>query len=434
MVFISFSNIFIEGGLTTALIQKNNRTDLDFYTAFVYNIVVAFFFYILLFISSPYIADFYNQPQITWLLRVLGLNLLISCFSSIQITRLTIDVNFKPISITSVLSGFISGIIGIVCAVYGMGVWALVIQQIVCSLIRSFILSIFTRWGPRLLFSNISFKYLFSFGSKLILANILDKIYMNLYPLIIGKLYPAKSLGFYTRANQYSTLAIGVLNDVFMRVSFPILSSIKDDDERLKKMYRLYIEISSFIIFPLMFMLIIIAKPLIFTMLTEKWMPCAPYLMILTLGYMFAHISAINLNLLYVKGRSDLALKLEFLKKSIAISILIVSCFWGLYGICIGQAIYGVISTFLNSFYTKKLINLNTLSQLHDFGIVWIISAVSALIAYIFIQMIGNCYLQVLIGILSYLTLYILICKVFKLNAYSYFILTMKELRQPKKL
>lgn len=427
MVFITFSTIFIEGGLTTALIQKNDRSDADYNTAFIYNIVIASFIYIILFLASPFIADFYDQPLITSLLRVLSLNLLISCFSSIQNTRLVTSVDFKSISKASVSSSLISGAIGITCAYNGLGVWSLVIQQISSNVIRCLILTYCTKWFPGFLFSWASFRYLFSFGSKLVLTNILARIYTSLSPLIIGKLYTAETLGFYTRGHQFSHLLASIMKDLFARVSFPILSSIKNEDERLKKAYRIYIEMSSFVIFPLFFILIVAAYPLILFMLTEKWIQCVPFLQITSLGLMFAHISSINLNLLFVKGRSDLALKLEVLKKTIAISMLIISSMFGVWGICIGLAIYELIATFLNSIYTRKLIGLSYRIQLSDFGKIWLVSAGSAILPYCLSTYISIPVFSVVLTILLYIALYIALNFMFKTKAMSLFLATSKE-------
>lgn len=414
LVFISFSTLFIDGGLTTALIQKNNRTEEDFSTAYVYNLVTSTVIYIFLFFLAPLISRIYNNPDIIWLLRVLTLNLIISAFSSVQNTKLTINIDFKKISVVSIVSGIVSGVGGIMLALYGFGVWALVCQQLLSATIKTILLNIITRWHPSFLFSKESFKELFGFSSKLILTNLLGRIYDNLYPLIIGKMFPFKTLGYYTRATQFANLPANTLKDVFMRVSFPVLSSIQNDAERLRKSYRIYIELSSFVIFPIMFILIVVAKPLILLILTEKWIESVPYLQILCLGFMFSHISAINLNLLYVKGRSDYALKLEIIKKTIAILILAISTLWGIWGICIGQAVYNIIATFLNSIYTKQLVSISYVGQLKDFGRVWVIGSVSSILPYIFIVSSDNYYFQIVIGSLIYICVYLLLNQVLK--------------------
>lgn len=419
MVFVSFSTLFIEGGLTTALIQKSNRTEDDFNTAFVYNLGMAIFIYIVLFFSAPFIANVYKNPDIEPLLRVITLNLIISSFSTVQNTRLTINLDFKKISIVSVSASLLSGIVGILMAYNGFGVWALVSQQITINILRTILLYVVSHWHPLFRFSKKSFKELFGFSSRLILTNLLARVYDNLYPLIIGKLYPFKTLGYYTRAHQYSALPVNIMRDMFNRVSFPVLSSIKEDIDRLRRMYRIYIEMSSAVIFPVMFILIVVSKPLILLMLTEKWEPTVPFMQILCLGGMFSHISAINLNLLYVKGRSDLALKLEVLKKLVAISILVVSTFWGIWGICIGQAVYSVVAVLLNSKYTNRLIFLSFVQQIKDFGGVWLLAALSAIVPYIVMGFVDDNVIQIVVAALLYVLIYVVIHFVLKTHSFE---------------
>lgn len=427
MVFTSFSMIFIDGGITTALIQKTDRTEDDFNTAFIYNFIVSILVYWVLFVFSPYIADWYERQELTSLIRILSLILIISSFASVQNTKLTIAMDFKKISIISLVSGITSGIASLLLAYNGYGVWALVFQRLVGYTMRAVLLNIYSHWLPKFRFSWVSFHALFGFGYKLILTNFLARVYSNLYPLIVGKLYPFQTLGYYTRGQQYATLPQEILNDMFLRVSFPALSSIKQDNKRLYEAYRKYISISSSVIFPIMFMIIVIAKPLVLIMLTEKWEPAYPFLQIFCLGKMFDHISAINLNLLFVKGRSDLALKLEVLKKSVAISILVISTFWGIWGICIGQSIYCILATFLNSIYTKKLLNLGYGQQVKDFGNSWLIAFFCALIAYAPVLIVNNNYLLLPICLISYSVLYLIGSIYFNSSTFFYCIKSFQE-------
>lgn len=420
-VLIVFSEIFIDGGLSVALIQKHKCTEDDFNTTFLYNLAMSVLIYAILYILAPFIAVFYGKGEISSLLRVMSLTIVISAFSSIQNTKMQIGVDFKRISICSVVSNLFSGLMGLFAAYKGLGAWALVIQNISLASMKTVMFNIMSKWHPHLCFSIESFKSLFSFGYKLILSNILARIYDNLYPLLIGKLYPMSTLGYYSRAQHFAHLPVNILRDVFQRVSFPIMSSIKENREKLSRIYRLYIEMSSSIVFPIMFVLIIVAKPIIIVLLTEKWIEAYPFLQILSFGFMFSHISAINLNLLYVEGRSDLALKLEVIKKSVAISILLISLLGGIWGICIGQALYNMIATILNSYYTKSLIGVSYMDQVKDFGRVWCYAFVSALLPYFFIytSSISNIY-KVLIGICLYFTIYILINMLLKTNLFIY--------------
>lgn len=241
-------------------------------------------------------------------------------------------------------------------------------------------------------------------------------------------MFPMNVLGFYTRGQHYAVLPVNIMKTMFTNVSFPVLSSIKQEKERLCNIYRLYIEMSSFLIFPVMFMIIVIAKPLIIVMLTEKWLEAVPFMQILCLGLMFDHINSINLNLLFVKGRSDLALKLEVIKKAIAITILFISIIWGIWGICIGQAIYCILATFLNSIYTKKLIGLSYIEQAMDFGKVWLIALLSALFPYFISEMIENNYLKIVTAIISYIVTYITIHFLTQSHSGKFFLTQLQEL------
>lgn len=406
LVFISFSSVFVDGGMATALIQKVNRKDSDFYTAFIYNIVVAIVVYILIFLVSPYVAQIYHRQDIELLLKILSLNIIITAFASIQTVIFTINLDFRKICKASIVSGILSGILGIGCAYKGFGIWAIVIQQLSYQGIRTFIMYCLSFWHPYFCFSRESFNELFSFGYKLVITNILAKTYENLYPLAIGKFYPMNILGYYTRAEQFSNLPASILNQILMRVSFPVMSSIKEDKEKLSRTYRIYIRMSSFVVFPIMFVLIIISKPLVLMFLTEKWLPTVPFLQLLCLGAMFNHISSINLNLLFVMGRSDLALRLEIIKKTIAISIFVFSTLWGVWGICIGQVVYSFLATMLNSIYTYRIVGISYVDQFKDFINIWILSFFVVPIPWILSSMSNISWIQILIGVSVYFIIY----------------------------
>ncbi len=384
-IFLQLSQTFVDCGFTNALIQRKERTETDFSTVFYCNVLIAVVLYAILFFSAPLIAGFYNLPQLTEVTRVISLNFIFASFSAVHKTKLTINVDFKTQSKASLAAALISGGIGIAAAYTGMGVWALVCQSVLNSLLLTALLCYFVRWRPLLKFSRQSFNSLFSFGSKLMMANFINIIYKNLYTLIIGKRFSAVMLGYYTRAEQFASFPPYNINAVISRVTYPILSSIQDDNRRLADAYRKYIQLSSFLIFPLMVGLTALAEPVIRLLLTEKWMGIVPLLQILCIAWMYDHISAINLNLLFVKGHSDWALKLEFIKKTIATTILFASIPFGLEGMCWGRVLYSLIATYLNSHYTKSLIGLSFRQQMKDIlpsmtlsfvmgGVVWGIS------------------------------------------------------------
>ena len=416
-VFITISQIFIDGGFATALIQDKDKTERDYSTIYTFNIILSVICYLVLYISAPYISDFYSN-DITLYLRVQSLSLVIYAFSAIHKVKLTVEVNFKTIAVVTVFSSLVSGLIGIYMAYAGFGVWSLIGQYVSASVITSILYVFILRWKPVCFFDTKSFKRLFPFGAKLLTANLIDRVYMNLYPIFVGKFYTPTQLGYYSRAEQFSALPAGTCADIFSRVSFPVLSATKDDVE-LVRVYRKFISLSSYLIFPVMFAVLVLAKPIILLLLTEKWSEIIPLLQILCCGFLLDHISTINRNLLYVKGRADLALKLEIIKKVIAIIILFISLPFGLLGLCAGKAFYGLLAMLLNSAYTKILIDVSIFDQIRDFSPSLSISLCGTIVAAIPVYMLNNVWLQFIIGGCTFVAAYILLSLIFKVNAFN---------------
>lgn len=416
-VFLQISQAFIDGGFTNALIQRKDKTEVDFSTVFYFNIIIAFIFYVLIFYSAPLIADFYNMPDLTNVARVIALSLIISSLSAVHKTKLTINIDFKSQSKISLIAALISGVIGIWMAYGGFGVWALVIQILVNAVLQTILCYLFLRWFPLKVFSLKSFKALFSFGSKLLVSSLIHTVYYNLYSIVIGKRFSATDLGYYTRAEQFAIFPSSNVNSIISRVTFPILSSIQDDNERLASVYRKYIRLASFIIFPLMIGLAVLAKPLIILLLTEKWLGIVILLQILCLDWMLDHLSIINLNLLYVKGRSDWALRLEIRKKIIATTILFISIPFGIAGMCWGRVIYALIATYMNTRYTKSLIGLSFATQIKDILPSLIIAILMGGIVYCSIVLFSSVVLQLFVGFVVGAGCYIAISFVFKMDS-----------------
>lgn len=416
-VFLLISQTFIDGGFTNALIQRKDRTEIDYSTVFYFNIFVAFLFYILIFVSAPLIADFYNMPDLRDVARIISLSLIISSLSAVHKTKLTIDIDFKTQSKISLTAALISGVIGIWLAYENFGVWALVTQTLVNSILQTGLYYLFSHWFPLRIFSWVSFRILFSFGSKLLASSLIHTVYYNLYSIVIGKKFSAADLGYYTRAEQFAVFPSSNVNSIISRVTFPILSGIQDDDERLAFAYRKYIRLASFIIFPLMIGLAVLAKPLIILLLTEKWLGIVVLLQILCLDWMLDHLSIINLNLLYVKGRSDWALRLEVIKKTIATIILFASIPLGIVGMCWGRVLYSVIATYLNSYYTKSLIGLSLGTQIKDILPSLMIAVLMGIIVYGSTMLLSNAILQLLVGFIVGAGCYFIISKFFKMDS-----------------
>lgn len=365
-IFMALSQVFIDGGFSSALIQKKDRNEDDYSTVFYINFGISVVIYVILFFGAPLIASFYDQPLLKPITRIYSLNLIINSLVAVNKVKLVVAVDFKTQSKISLASAIFSGLAGIICAYKGMGVWALVVQMLVKSVLNFLLSFYYVRWYPKLLFSSASFHRLFSYGSKLLVASIIHSIYANIYNLVIGKQFASATLGLYTRAQQFTSFVGTNLSGVLQRVSFPVLSEIQDDNDRLLSAYKKYIRVSTWVAFPLIFGLCGVAKPMIVVLLTEKWAPCVPYLQILCFAALWECVTGVNLNLLYVKGRSDWVLRLEIVKKSIAFSILAVSLFFNMYVICLGQAVYSLIALALNTHYTRKLFNFGFFAQMRE--------------------------------------------------------------------
>ena len=366
VIFMAVSRSFIDSGFSNALIRKQNRTEADFSTVFYFNIVVGLVFYLILFFTSPYIAAFYNAPILESLTKVVAINIIFNSLTVVQQARLTINLDFKTQTKASLLSVIISGIIGIGIAYKGFGVWALVAQSLIGGFISMAMLWIYSRWIPQKVFSISSFREMFSFGSKLLLSGLIDTIYNNIYTIVIGKKFSKADLGYYTHADSYTQFPSSNITGILQRVTFPVLSSIQDDDEKLRETYRKFLCLSAFIIFPLMIGLLAIADPLIRFILPDKWIGMILLLQILCLSQMWYPIHAINLNLLQVKGRSDLFLRLEIIKKVIGVSILCITIPIGIVAMCWGAVVCSLICLFINTYYTGKLIQVGYLKQMKD--------------------------------------------------------------------
>lgn len=409
-IFMSLSYVFIDGGFSDALIQKHDNTEKDYSTVFFINLFISVFLYILLYISAPYIARFYKQPLLCSITRVYTFNLVVNSLVAVNKVKLTIALDFKTQTKISVISAVTSGMIGIWAAFSGFAVWAIVIQMLVQSVVNVVLSFYFVRWTPREFIDKDSFNRLFAFGSKLLVTKIIGNIYVNLYNLIIGKRYSSEQLGLYTRATQFGQFLSTNLTSVLTRVSFPVFSTLKDNNELLLRSYKKYIKMTAFIMFPLVLCLVGISKPLILILLTEKWVACIPLLRIVCFAYLCDGLTLINLNLLYVKGRSDLALKLEVIKKSIAFVILFISMYFGVMAICFGQVLYAFIALYINTHYTKKLLGYGRLSQLKDVLPYFFFSCIMLVSQLLVATFIDNLYIELVVSVIGGFGIYLGCC------------------------
>ena len=400
-VFLCVVQVFIDCGFSQALIAKQDRTQTDFSTEIYFNIGVGLIGYCLLFISAPFIADFYNMPLLTSVLRVVGLGVIINSLCVVQSAQFAIRLDFKTPAKLAVITNMFSGVVGIFLAYCGYGVWALVFQQIAGNFLNGILLWILAGWRPSLEFSKDSFKYLWSYGSKILASSLIQQVYDNLYPLVIGKFFSARQLGLYSRAQGFASLPSTNLSGVLGSVTFPVLSKIQNDREQLIQKYRKMIKVTCFIAFPIFMILCGLSHPLVVTLITAKWKACVIFLQIMCFAKMWWPFQSINRNLIIVIGRSDLYLKLEIYKKIIFLSIICISLRYGLVAFCISDIIVNIIGIIFNTYYTDKLFDYGLLKQLRDVFPSLLLSLCVLLIAFAITAIVENDLLQLLLGGIS---------------------------------
>ena len=417
-ILISVLNSFVDSGFSNALIRKTDCKSIDYNTTFYFNLAMS----IILFISMYFIAipfsKFFNEPQLIAIVRAMSCIVILNALAIVQRTDLVKKIDFKTQTKASAISSICSGIIGVLLAYKGFGVWSLVIQQITMQLLRTICFWSLNKWKPKLEYSWNSFKELFGFGSKLLLSGLIDTIWKEISNLVIGKCYSTSTLGQYTRGQQFSNIFSVNMTAVVQRVSYPALSSIQSDKIRLNNAYRKIIRISMLISFVFMFGMIATAKPLIASLIGEKWMEAAEYLQIICFSSCLYPLHAINLNMLQVQGRSDLYLKLEILKKSIAVIPILLGIFFNIKLMLWGNVIVGIISFWLNSIFSGKMIGYSTTSQLKDILPSFSIAAIMAIsifpINYFNFPSIGTLCIQIIVGA----CMVIFLGEIFKLPEY----------------
>ena len=406
-VFVAISNTFVDSGFSVALVRKEGVKECDYCTALFFNVIVAVFCYSVIFFIAPYAASFYNNPLFCPVLRVVSLSVIINSLGTVQYVKYMRNIDFKRLSIMSIGSNLIGSLIGLVLAYLHYGVWALVFQTLTTtSLITCFYWTV-SNWRPREHFSKESFLYLFGFGSKLLASGLLNVIFNNIYPIIIGKLFSTSSLGFYSKANNFARLPSSTFTEVMQKVTFPVLSKIQSDKESLMTNYRKLIKISTFVVFPMMVGLSAIASPLILFLLTEKWAQSIVYLQIICFSMMWYPVHAINLNLLQVKGRSDLFLRLEIIKKIMVVIVIFCVVPFGVVGICWGSVFTSIVSLFINTYYTGKLINVGFVRQMKDIMPILINSIIMGASVYMLTLIVPSRIISLLLSIICGFFIYV---------------------------
>lgn len=413
-IFFGLANILVDSGFSSALIQRQDRTRDDYSTVFVFNIVSSITIYVLFVLFAPSIASFYNEPLLKTIIYVSALSFIIKGLTSIHFAKLNIDLRFSTLSKISLTGTFIAGITSVLLAYAGFGIWALVFQGIASSLISGIIVWICSGLRPTIGFSRKSFRSLFSYGGNMLGSGIINCIYGNLYTLVIGKGFSSTAVGFYNRANGYASMPSNIITDIALKVNFPILVKLQNDNERLISAYEKLLKVPFFILYPLLVGLIVCAEPLIEVLIGAKWLPCVPYMRILCVGYMFFPLNGFNMNILYAKGRTDISFKLEFIKKPIGLLLLFASLPFGIIWMMVGKALYSVIVYIINCYYTNKIVGYGLFRQIRILLPMLGNSLVMGLVVYLSMQVVSYPAMKLLVGIPVGIVCYFLIAYIRK--------------------
>ena len=418
-VFMTILQVFVDSGLGTALIQKKDADDLDFSSVFYFNFVVCLILYTVMFITAPLIAGFYNDDSLTPIIRVISLTIVISGVKGIQQSYVSKNMLFKRFFFATLGGTIFSAFLGVALAYAGFGVWAIVAQQLSNTTIDTLILWLTVKWRPKKVFSWERLKGLLSFGWKILASSLLDTVYNNIRSLIIGKFYSASDLAFYNKGKQFPNLIVININSSIDSVLLPSMSQEQDNRSRVKTMTRKAIRTSSYIMWPLMFGLAIVAEPLVSLIFTDKWLPCVPYLRIFCFTYVLWPIHTANLNAIKAMGRSDMLLKLEIIKKIMGVISIVVALPFGVFAIAVGYMATGPLSAAVNAFPNKKLLNYSFIEQITDilpfFLMSGLMGAIIWPIQYLVLSKITIIALQVLCGGF----IYIVESKVFRIDVFD---------------
>ena len=433
LVFIQIATVFIQSGFNTALIQKKEADDLDFSSIFYLSFFVAAILYVILFFGAPLVAWFYKSESLTKLLRVISLTLFFGAVNSVQNAYVSKTMQFRRFFFSSMGAVLGSGIVGIVLAYKGYGVWALVFQQLIKDFLICVILWFTVKWRPKFIFSFTRIKSLFSFSWKLLVSALLDTVFRNIYNLIVGRIYDKETLGYFNRGHQFPQVIATNLDGSIQSVMLPTLSSHNDDIPEVKRITRRSISMSAFLLMPCMFGLAAVAEPLVKVLLTDKWLPCVPFLQLACISYAIYPIHTANLTGINALGRSDVFLKLEIIKKTLVIINILITMPLGIYAMAIGQVITGFIGSFINAYPNKKLMNYTYFEQWKDLMPSFLCSIVMAIgvwsLHFIQLPSIILLLIQIVVGV----GIYILLCKVLKIEVFSYFINTIRGFNHGRK-
>jgi teichuronic acid exporter len=420
-VFIGIGNALLNAGLGSSLIRSKEVDEEDYSTVFYFNLVVSVLVYLIVFATAPYIAFFYKQPILISLIRWLSLTFIINAFAIIQQTRLTKIMDFKTQTIVAIPSLIIGGVIGIIMAYQNYGVWSLITFNLVKTIANTIQLWFYSKWKPLWVFNKQKFKLHFNFGYKLSISSIIDTVFTNAYVIVIGKFFPIAQLGYYQRANSLQMYPVGIISAVMGKVTYPLFAQIQDDNTRLKNMYKKILQLNIFILAPVLIIAGVLAEPLFRFLFTDKWLPAAPYFQILLITGVLYPIHAFNLNILNIKGRSDLFLRLEIFKKVIIIVVVLISFKFGILGLLYGSIVVSVTAFFINTYYSGKFINYSAWGQIKSITPILIIAILTGLLVLFFDtftkEILQYDLLRIVINTLFGIIFYVFLSYIFKIDS-----------------
>lgn len=432
-VFNTLAMVFIQSGFSTAIIQKKNIDQSECSSVFYTSMIIAALIYVILFFCAPFIASFYEYSILTDIIRVQFLGLFVMPLSSIQNSLIQKRMQFKLSFLRGIANCVVSGAIGIIAALMGAGIWALVFYNLSNYVVGAIVYTLTVKWWPSLTFSLKKVKTLFSFGWKVLVSSLIDTLYNNIYTLVIGKLYNKTTLGYYNKGKNFPNTVVNSLNTTIQSVIFPALATCQDDKVKFKALVRRAIKTSTFLVFPAMAGLAAVAKPLIVILLTEKWLPAVFFLQICCFSYALWPIHTANLQAINAIGRSDIFLKLEVIKKVIGIVLLVATVPFGVYVMVSTRALSGIISCFINAYPNKKLLDYSFFEQIKDILPSALLSIAMAVIVWLFTLLDINYFLMLILQVVAGAGVYILGAKIFKLESYDYMISLVKSFIKKKK-
>ena len=425
-VFITIAQVFAQSGLGQALVQRKDADNIDYSTVFYYSIIFSIILYIVLFLFAPLIASFYDTPQLTAVVRVLGFVIVIGAVNSVQNAYVQKTMQFKKFFWATLGGTIVSAFVGIYMAYNGLGIWALVGQQLTNQIIDTIVLWITVKWRPILVFSFKRVKMLFSYGWKLLMTSLINVIYNNIYSLIIGKFYSSENLGYYNRGMQFPSVIETNIDSTVESVLFPVMSKFQDDRERLKLMVKRFIKTSTFLVFPIMAGLAAVAKSITIVLLTEKWLPVVPFIQFSCFSYALAPLFKANLQAINAIGRSDIFLKLEIIKRILSMIILILTLTHGLYAMMIGKCLSSIVNFFLDSWQNKKFLNYSCFDQLKDIFPAFLLSLTMCVVVLLIGMLNFNTLILLILQIIIGIILYFGLAKIFKVESLNYLLDTIR--------